>query len=451
MSERRIAITGMGLICGLGLDRQSSWLGLCEGRCGIRDLTLFDGAGYRSRMVAEVPAWDGARWFSPQQRRRYSRADQFAIVAASEALADSGLLATGIPRESIGVFFGVGTGDLLRNEVYFSELLAGGVRRAHPSKIVTYLNHGAADPVAQHFGLLGPRACLNTACSSSAMAIGHGADLIRSGRIQAAVCGGGEALCRMALSGFNALRVVDVEPCRPFDVSRNGMNLGEAGAVLVLEDMAHARARGAHVHAELAGWAAYCEAHHATAPEPDGLAVAALLEAALAASGVSADEVDHINAHGTGTPQNDRAEALGIRTCVRRPRIGHSGHEHQVDAGSLPRSGQRGRGDRAGADDRAWRDPADGPPHPDGPGVPGRRRRKPLSLARRPVRSLDVAGLRRQRRRHRHATGRLNVEVSSWRGLRAGERPRGAGLRAGEGGWSVRRADRLRMPGRPCV
>ena len=313
MSERRVAITGMGLTCALGLDRQSSWLGLCEGRCGIGDLTLFDGAGYRSQMVAEVPAWNGARWFSPHERRRYSRADQFAIVATSEALADSGLLAADVPRESIGVFFGVGTGDLLRNEVYFSELLAGGIRRAHPAKIVTYLNHGAADPVAQHFGLMGPRACFNTACSSSAMAIGHGADLIRNGRIQAAVCGGGEALCRLALSGFNALRVVDVGPCRPFDVSRNGMNLGEAGAVLVLEDMAHARARSAHVYAELAGYSAYCEAYHATAPEPDGLAVAALLEAALAASGVSADEVDHINAHGTGTPQNDRAEALGVR------------------------------------------------------------------------------------------------------------------------------------------
>jgi 3-oxoacyl-[acyl-carrier-protein] synthase II len=313
MSERRIAITGVGLICALGLDRQSSWLGLCEGRCGIGDVALFDGAGYRSRMVAEVPAWDGARWFSPHERRRYSRADQFAIVATSEALADSGLLAADVPRESIGVFFGVGTGDLLRNEVYFSELLAGGIRRAHPAKIVTYLNHGAADPVAQHFGLLGPRACLNTACSSSAMAIGYGADLIRNGRIQAAVCGGGEALCRMALSGFNALRVVDVGPCRPFDVSRNGMNLGEAGAVLVLEDMAHAQARSAHVYAELAGYSAYCEAFHATAPEPDGLAVAALLEAALAESGVSAGEVDHINAHGTGTRQNDRAEALGVR------------------------------------------------------------------------------------------------------------------------------------------
>jgi 3-oxoacyl-[acyl-carrier-protein] synthase II len=313
MSGRRVAITGIGLICALGLDRESSWQALCAGRCGIGELTLFDSAGYRSRMVAEVPSYDEAAGFSPRERRRYSRADQFAVLATGEALADSGLLDSGIPRSSVGVFFGVGTGDLLRTEVYYAEVAARGVRRAHPSRIVNYLNSGAADPVAQRFGLTGPRACLNSACSSSAMAIGYGADQIRSGRIRAAACGGSESLCRTALSGFNALRVVDVEPCRPFDASRNGMNIGEAGAVLVLEDLDHALARGAHVYAELAGYAGYCEAYHPTAPEPEGLAVAALFHAALDASGVSPDEVDHVNAHGTGTPLNDRAEARGIR------------------------------------------------------------------------------------------------------------------------------------------
>jgi 3-oxoacyl-[acyl-carrier-protein] synthase II len=313
MSERRVAITGMGLICALGLDRESSWLALCEGRCGIGDLTLFDSAGYRSKQVAEVPAYDAAAHFSPRERGRYSRADQLAVIATAEALADARLLDTDVPRSSIGVIFGVGTGDLLRSEVYYSEVLARGIRRAHPSKVVNYFNSGAADPVAHRFGLLGPRACMNSACSSSTMAIGYGADLVRRGRVQAAVCGGSESLCRTAMSGFNALRVVDVDACRPFDVSRNGMNIGEAGAVLILEDMERALARNAHVYAEIAGYAAYCEAFHPTAPEPEGLAVAALLNSALAASGVSPDEVDHINAHGTGTPHNDRTEAKGIR------------------------------------------------------------------------------------------------------------------------------------------
>jgi 3-oxoacyl-[acyl-carrier-protein] synthase II len=313
MSARRVAVTGLGLICALGLDRESSWRALCEGRCGIADLTLFDGTGCRSRQVAEVPGYDAAAHFTPLERRRYSRSDQLAAIAASEALSDASLLETDIDRSSIGVILGVGSNDFLRGEVYYAEALARGHRRAHPSKIANYLSNTPVDALARRFSLTGLRASLNSACSSSAIAIGYGADLVRDGQLEAVLCGGSDALCRMGLAGFNALRVVDLQPCRPFDVSRNGMNLGEAGAVLILEDMDRAAARGAHVYAELAGYAAYCEAYHVTAPEPDGIAVAALLAAALAASGVSPSQVDHINAHGTGTPQNDRTEARGIR------------------------------------------------------------------------------------------------------------------------------------------
>jgi 3-oxoacyl-[acyl-carrier-protein] synthase II len=312
MSERRVAVTGIGMICALGADRESSWLALCEGRCGIGELTLFEGEGYRSRMVAEAH-YDPVAHFSVRERRRYSRADQLGVLATAEALADAHLLESDIPRSSIGVFMGVGANDLLRNEVYYADALGGGPRRAHPSEILNYLNGAAADAVARHFGLMGLRACMNSACSSSTMAIGYAADMIRAGQLEAAVCGGSDALCRTALSGFNALRLIDTEPCRPFDVSRNGMSVGEAGAVVILEGLEHARTRGAHVYAELAGYGAYCEAFHATAPEPEGRAVAALLSTALAASGVSPDEVDHINAHGTGTVPNDKTESRGIR------------------------------------------------------------------------------------------------------------------------------------------
>lgn len=313
MSRRRVAVTGIGLVCALGLDRESSWRGLCEGRCGIDDLSLFDGTGCRSRKVAEVPRYDEAALFSPRERRRYSRSDQLAVMAASEALADARLLESGIEPPSVGITMGVGGNDLLRSEDYYAEVLARGYRRAHPFKIANYLSNAPVDTLGERFNLTGLRACTNSACSSSTMAVGYAADLISRGRLTAALCGGADSLCRTALAGFNALRVVDTEPCRPFDVSRNGMNLGEAGVVLVLEDMARARARGAHVYVEIAGYAASCEAYHATAPEPEGVAVAALLEAALAASGVNAAEIDHVNAHGTGTPQNDRTEARGIR------------------------------------------------------------------------------------------------------------------------------------------
>jgi 3-oxoacyl-[acyl-carrier-protein] synthase II len=312
MSERRVAVTGIGMICALGADRESSWSALCEGRCGIAELTLFEGEGYRSRMVAEA-RFDPAAHFSVRERRRYSRADQLGVLATVEALADARLLESDIPRWSIGVFMGVGANDLLRNEVYYANALGGSGRLARPSEILNYLNGAASDAIGRHFGLMGLRACMNSACSSSTMAIGYGADMVRTGQLEAAVCGGSDALCRTALSGFNALRLIDTEPCRPFDVSRNGMNVGEAGAVLILEGLEHAQARGAHVYAELAGYGACCEAFHATAPEPEGLAVEALLSTALAASGVSPDEVDHINAHGTGTVPNDKTESRGIR------------------------------------------------------------------------------------------------------------------------------------------
>jgi len=313
MGRRRVAVTGIGLICALGVDRESSWQALCEGRCGIADLTLFDGTGLRSRKVAEVPQYDEAARFSPRERRRYSRSDQLAVIAAEEALDDAGWRDWRIAPSSIGIVMGVGGNDLLRTEDYYAEVIARGVRRAHPFKIANYLSSAPVDLLGYRLHLTGLRASTNSACSSSTMAIGYGADLISAGRLDAALCGGADALCRTALAGFNALRVIDTEACRPFDVSRNGMNIGEAGAVLVLEELAHAERRGAHVYAEVAGYAAYCEAYHATAPEPDGIAVAALLTAALAASGVPPEAVDHVNAHGTGTPQNDRTEAKGIR------------------------------------------------------------------------------------------------------------------------------------------
>lgn len=313
MNQRRVGVTGIGLVCALGLDRESAWQALLAGQCGIRDLTLFEPEGYRSRKVAEVPGFDPQRYFTPLQQRRYSRTDQLAVLAAGEALADAGLLEAGADRDGIGVMLGGGTNDLLRGESYYADLLSKGYRHARVSKVFNYFNDTPIDTVANHFGLAGARACPVSACSSSAIAIGYAADLVRGGRLDAAVCGGSDALCRLTLSGFNALRLVDGEPCRPFDATRAGMNIGEAGAVLVLEDLERARARGAHVYAELAGYGACCEAYHATAPEPEGHAVAALLQAALAAAGVSPDAVDHINAHGTGTPQNDKAEAKGIR------------------------------------------------------------------------------------------------------------------------------------------
>jgi 3-oxoacyl-[acyl-carrier-protein] synthase II len=289
------------------------WNALLNGACGIRDLSLFEAEGCRSLQVAEVPAYPADSSFSARAWGRLSRSDQMAIIASREAVDDSGILTSSLDPARIGLMFGSGTADLLRNEEWFVTAESSGIRRAPASKIFGHFPSAPSDVVASHFGLEGVRSSVLSACSSSTVAIGYAADVIGWGHADAMLAGASDALCRLTLTGFNALRLVDAEPCRPFCRTRKGMNIGEAAAVLVLEEMSGARRRGARIYAEIAGYGVRCEAYHATAPEPEGLAVAALVEAALESAGVANDQVDHVNAHGTATPQNDQAEARGLR------------------------------------------------------------------------------------------------------------------------------------------
>jgi 3-oxoacyl-[acyl-carrier-protein] synthase II len=309
----RVAITGIGIICALGATREAVWTGMLAGRCGVGPLTLFESEGYRSRVAAEVDLSDVLAGLTPYQRRRWSRSDVMGVVAAREALEDAGLLESGVDRRRVGVLLGAGTGDLVRNESYYVTMRAEGIDRARPSWIHGHFASTPVDVIARHFGLEGLRNCLMAACSSSTIAIGQAVEAIRAGRLDAALAGGTDALSRLTFAGFNALRLMDPQPCRPFDTARNGMNIGEGAALLVLEDMDRARARGAHIYAELAGYSLTCEAYHPTAPEPDGLAIGRTIRAALDDARVDRAAVDHVNAHGTATPQNDRAEARGIR------------------------------------------------------------------------------------------------------------------------------------------
>ncbi len=306
---RRVGITGIGVLSALGATREQVWRNLVAGQCGIGPVTLFDPSGYRSRLAAQIADYDPARRFSPLERRRWSRCDQIAVLAAGEALEDSGLDRGALNPERVGVMFGAGTGDLIRSEEYLAEVRHKGLARARPSLVFNFFSNTPVDVVGRHFGFFGPRHCVVAACSSSTIALGHAADAIRAGTIDAALAGGADVLCRLTFSGFNALRLVDTEPCRPFDAQRAGMTIGEAAAVLVLEDLDQAKRRGATIYAELAGHSATCEAYHPTSPEPEGHAIAATIHAALADAHVPADVIDHINAHGTGTLHNDRAEA----------------------------------------------------------------------------------------------------------------------------------------------
>ncbi|MGE0448070.1 MAG: beta-ketoacyl synthase [Vicinamibacterales bacterium] len=313
MSARRVVVTGVGLATALGATREASWAGLLAGRCGIGPMTLFDADGFRSRLAAEAPMEAVDVAFSPLERRRLSRADRIGIQAATEALCDAGVTDSGVDRSRVGVFLGAGTADLLRSERFYHTMKTRGIARTRPSDVRNHFPNTPNDVIAHRFGFEGPRRCVIAACSSSTIAIGQAVDAIRAGRADAAIAGGTDALARLTYSGFNQLKLMDVEPCRPFDRSRAGMNIGEGAGMLLLESLDHATRRGARIYAEMAGYALGCEAHHATAPEPDGTPLSNIVRAALEDARVPASDVDHVNAHGTATPQNDLSEARALR------------------------------------------------------------------------------------------------------------------------------------------
>jgi 3-oxoacyl-[acyl-carrier-protein] synthase II len=313
MIPRRVAITGIGLVTSLGLSRDENWMNLLNGRCGVGEVTVFPTEGFRSRVAAEV-SYDRLKTrLTPLQRRRWSRSDQFGVVAAMEAVADSGFALRAFDPTRVGVLLGACTADLLRTERYLETLVQRGIAHSRPSDVWNHFPNTPVDIIASHFGFEGLRSCIVTACASSTMAIGSAADAVRDGRLDAAIAGGTDSMSRLTFSGFNAIRVMDPEPCRPFDRGRAGMNLGEGAAMLMLEDLEGARRRGAPVYAEVVGHSLTCEAFHPTSPEPDGRAIADMIRRALADASVDPGEVDHVNAHGTATPHNDRAEARGIR------------------------------------------------------------------------------------------------------------------------------------------
>jgi 3-oxoacyl-[acyl-carrier-protein] synthase II len=312
--KTRVAVTGIGLLSAVGTTRDESWRNLVDGRCGISPLTLFESDDYRSRIAAQVDDAALRDRLTALQRRRWSRSDQFAVLSAREAIEDAGLAdAYRSKPDRVGVIIGSSTGDLLRNERYVrgSVLPGSGPRRL--SDAWNHFYSTSVDIIAAEFGFEGLRSCIVAACASSTMAVGAALDAIRFGRADAVLAGGTDGLARLTFSGFNALRVMDPDACRPFDRGRAGMNIGEGAAVLVLEQMEAARRRGARIYAEVAGHSLTCEAFHPTSPEPDGRAIAATIARALADAKIPASDVRHVNAHGTATAHNDRAEARGIR------------------------------------------------------------------------------------------------------------------------------------------
>ncbi len=304
---RRVAVTGLGVVSALGPDLASFEAGLRAGRSGIRPLTLFDTAGFRTSLAAQAP--DPSPPVEPAALATASRPDRFGLQAAFEAVAHAGLDTRALADAAL--VFGTGTGGLMSTE----EL----VRAGGPSSLlVPHQPASVTDLVARHLHIHGPRTTIMTACSSSATAIGYAADRIRLGHVDVALAGGAEGLTRLTYAGFGCLRATAPgdEPCRPFDAERKGLTLGEGAAALVLEEFERARARGATIYAVVAGWGITADAHHMTAPHPDGDGAARAMQMALDDAKLPADAVGYVNAHGTGTPHNDAAETLAVKRVL---------------------------------------------------------------------------------------------------------------------------------------
>jgi 3-oxoacyl-[acyl-carrier-protein] synthase II len=332
--RRRVVVTGIGMITPVGRDAESSWGALREGRGGVGPITLFNAATFPTRIAAEIGGFrlseyrgDAARWVD------YSRTSQFALAAATMAVADSGLKDSQPDRARFGVYLGSGEGqqdfDSFVNVVHRSShegrvdtarFTSLGRRSLHPTREGDQEPGGPVGHLAAVFGAQGPNATCQTACAASAQAIGEASELIRRGDADVMLAGGAHSMIHpLGLTGFILLTAMSTrndDPARasrPFDRDRDGFVLGEGGGVLVLEELEHARARGAAIHGEVAGHCSTADAFRLTDSHDDGRGAVAAMRGALADAGVSPMQVGYINAHGTSTSSNDAIETLAIK------------------------------------------------------------------------------------------------------------------------------------------
>lgn len=307
-----VAVTGLGAVTAFGSGVPALARGVEDGRCAIGPLTLFRYAG-RCRIAAEVPALPplAAGPVPPATGRRLSRSDRFALAAAAEACGEAGLDAD--ERRAAALFVGGTVGGMQETALAWRRRITGIDRRWRLSRLVGTPVAVSAAVVAQTLGLLGPRATFSTACSSGALAVAEAAAAVERGVVRTALAVGTDALCHLTYAGFDALQALDGSPCRPFDGSRAGLSLGEGAGALVLEDVEYARARGRRILAYVLGAGIATDAYHPTAPHPTGRGALCALRGALAAARVAPEAVDYVNAHGTGTRQNDAIEVAVLR------------------------------------------------------------------------------------------------------------------------------------------
>jgi 3-oxoacyl-[acyl-carrier-protein] synthase II len=319
--NRRVVITGVGLVSPLGIGTEETWAGIRAGRSGAGPITLFDASQHTTHFACEVKDFDPLRWVEKKEIKKMDRFIQFAVAAADLAVADSGLEIKAGEAEQVGVFIGSGIGGFMTIEREHTELMNGGPRKISPFFIPSAIVNLASGWVAIRTGAKGPNSATATACTASAHAIGESFRYIQRGDADAMIAGGSEAaITPLGVGGFCSMRALSTrndEPARasrPFDRDRDGFVIGEGSGVVILEELEHAKARGAKIYCELVGYGMSGDAFHITAPSEDGDGAVRVMRKVLKDAGVEASVVDYVNVHGTSTPRGDQVEVIAIRT-----------------------------------------------------------------------------------------------------------------------------------------
>ncbi len=320
-TERKVVITGLGVVSPLGNDLDTFWTSLIAGKCGIGPITLFDASKYETKIAAEVRNFDPTPAFpSPKEVRRTDRFAQYGVHAAWQALRDAGLDQEQPDRDEIGVFIGSGIGGLHTTADQHKILLERGPSRLSPFMIPMLISNMASGLVSMFFNLRGPNFATCSACATANHALGEAWRTLKMGDAKVMLAGGAEAtIMEIGIGGFCAMKAMSTrnqEPqraSRPFDKERDGFVMGEGAGVVVLEEYEHARARGARIYAEFAGYGNTADAHHLTAPSPGGEGAVRCMKAALRSARLNPEDISYINAHGTSTPQGDIAETEAIK------------------------------------------------------------------------------------------------------------------------------------------
>jgi 3-oxoacyl-[acyl-carrier-protein] synthase II len=328
--RRRVVVTGLGLICGVGRTVNEVWDGLLAGRSGMAEIKAFDLTGHPVRFAAEVKDFDPLLFIEKKEARKMGRFIHFAIAAAQEAMDHSGLKVDESNHDRVGVHIGSGIGGFDVIEREHSAMLAGGPRKISPFFIPGSIVNLAAGHVSIRFGARGPNEATATACTSSAHSIGDAFRIIERGDADAMIAGGTEAaITPMGVGGFAAMKALSTRnddpthACRPFDKDRDGFVCGEGAGILILEDLEFAKARGAHILAEVIGYGMSADAYHMTGMAPEGEGCRRAMNAALKVAGISPDKIDYVNAHATSTPLGDALESKAIENVFGERALNH--------------------------------------------------------------------------------------------------------------------------------